>query len=551
MEDGQLNPDVMAGLFQRLLWSPLLTAARSDSVLRDQLRTAAVALLRELERMDVPPALAEAPVPLTVEPVEPADTQSVTPAITAPPVEPTPPVQLEKPQPPRRSVTLRLNSAGPVKLDVPDEPARAFTNQGPVVVESARPAWTGDVGAFDDLDLLLIKRKCALKAESCRFAIERRADMGLERDRFLGLYRELISQAKSMPDCYLWAVDPNREMVAPADEVLERAAGCYDTLASVVALAHDLIVSPDGNDLLPDAFALLAEAGSMLRIEMNNLPSPLIDHDQQGVFMWLRRQVEWRHIYVARHMKLDDPAMPNNWADAQRRIGEVRQVWESRRSRQRDRQNMLGKGRYHARRVLDARGNISEDDLGKVSSAVDWLLQAGLSASSPELRDMVRPFWEELADRPLADGLRSVVEDLARPTSDEPPVAPRIRSQAVQQVARMLRGGAMVLVGGEPRDYSRRAIEQAFELSELLWLDAPVHESTSRFEPYCARADVRLVAVIIKLSSHSFGELKDFARRYGKAFIFLTHGYNPEQIARAVLDQCSRQLESLPAAAEI
>lgn len=551
MEDGQLNPEVMAGLFQRLVWSPLLTAARSDSVLRDQLRAAAVALLRELERMDAPGAVTEAPVTPVAEPVEADDTQSVTPVIAAPVVEPTPPVQLEKPPLPRRSVTLRLDSAGPVQLEVPDEPARLFANQGPVVVEPARPAWTGDVAAVDGLDLLLVKRKCALKAESCRFAIERRADMGLEHDRFLGLYRELISQAKSMPDCYLWAVDPNRQVGVPTDEVLARAAGCYDTLASAVALAHDLIVSPDGTDLLPDAFALLAEAGSMLRIELNNLQLPLIDHDQQAVFTWLRRQVEWRQIYIARHMKLDDPAMPNNWGDVQRRIGEVRQVWESRRSRQRDRQKMLSKGRYHARRVLDGRGNISEDDLGKVSAAIDWLLAAGLSASSPELRDMVRPFWEELADRTLPEGLRSVVEDLARPTSEEPPSAPRIRSQAVQQVAQMLRGGAMVLVGGEPRDYSRRAIEEAFELSELLWLDAPVHESTSRFEPYVARADVRLVAVIIKLSSHSFGELKDFARHYGKAFIFLTHGYNPEQIARSVLEQCSRQLESLSSAAEI
>jgi hypothetical protein len=237
----------------------------------------------------------------------------------------------------------------------------------------------------------------------------------------------------------------------------------------------------------------------------------------------------------------------------------LRAAFDRRRGRDRERHKLLNKARYHARRLLGPGGDVSDYDLATLSTAVDALVEAGVAPSSPELRDLLRPVWEDLSDRELTPGVRAVVEVVAtRQQQQDAPVdgnsaegdAPaRKRSQEVERVAAMLGGRAMVLIGGECRDYSRRAIEQSLGLAQLLWLDAPEHESIYRFEPAVARPEVALVAVIIKLSSHSFGDVKDLCRRYGKSFVFLTHGYNARQIARAVLEQCSRQLEPLPPAA--
>jgi hypothetical protein len=57
------------------------------------------------------------------------------------------------------------------------------------------------------------------------------------------------------------------------------------------------------------------------------------------------------------------------------------------------------------------------------------------------------------------------------------------------------------------------------------------------------RAETSLVMVLVKLAGHlHMEEAARYARMAGKPCIYLRAGYNPEQVAEAVLQQASAQL---------
>ncbi len=93
------------------------------------------------------------------------------------------------------------------------------------------------------------------------------------------------------------------------------------------------------------------------------------------------------------------------------------------------------------------------------------------------------------------------------------------------------------------RPAAQAALEQAFELAELVWLSSEEHQSIELFRPQVARSEVALVMLAIRWSSHSFGDVKDFCDAYGKPFVRLPGGYSPNQVARQILDQASEWIE--------
>ena len=106
----------------------------------------------------------------------------------------------------------------------------------------------------------------------------------------------------------------------------------------------------------------------------------------------------------------------------------------------------------------------------------------------------------------------------------------------------MLSGRKVFLLGGLRRPAAKEALERAFDLSELIWFETREHESVSGFEPYVAQSDVAVVLLAIRWSSHSYGEVKQFCEKYGKAFVRLPGGYNPNQVARQILQQVGGKL---------
>jgi hypothetical protein len=118
-------------------------------------------------------------------------------------------------------------------------------------------------------------------------------------------------------------------------------------------------------------------------------------------------------------------------------------------------------------------------------------------------------------------------------------------SPEVQAVTELLRGREVVLIGGVERTAARRAIERAFGLSAVNWVSTRPHESVTVFEPAVARPDVAVVLLAIRWASHSYGDVKSYCEKYGKPMVYLTGGYNPNQIAHQILAQVGDRLQAV------
>jgi hypothetical protein len=100
------------------------------------------------------------------------------------------------------------------------------------------------------------------------------------------------------------------------------------------------------------------------------------------------------------------------------------------------------------------------------------------------------------------------------------------------------------MIGGVPRPHARQALERAFGLAALDWVGTREHESIAPFEAHVARPEVAVVLLAIRWSSHSFGGVLRFCDHHRKPLVRLPGGYNPDQVARQILEQVSGRLQA-------
>jgi hypothetical protein len=280
------------------------------------------------------------------------------------------------------------------------------------------------------------------------------------------------------------------------------------------------------------------------------------ERDQQEAFRWLTGITREYGFYVDRHMRADDPADPAGWADLRRRVTELAESIEQRRRSKRERAQLYGKVRYLVGRLT---ADVPDHDAGEwrsLEAAVEALLALKVAPSDAALRENLLPLVENLPDLPpsyrredsamrqVLDQVRRYLDSAAadRAAEEEEQEDSGGSAGDVAEVARLLRGRRVVLIGGEPRPAAKAALERAFGLSEVDWLDAPAHSSFWNFEPPIARPDTALVLLAIRWSSHSFGEARAICERFGKPLVRLPGGYNPTQVAYQVMQQVGGQL---------
>ena len=112
----------------------------------------------------------------------------------------------------------------------------------------------------------------------------------------------------------------------------------------------------------------------------------------------------------------------------------------------------------------------------------------------------------------------------------------------MQEVARLLSGCSIVLIGGEIRPAAKAAIEAAFGLKTVDWIATREHQSIAAFESHIARPDVALVVLAIRWSSPSFGDVQKMCDSHGKPLVRLPAGYGINQLATQILNQCGQRL---------
>lgn len=511
-------PNELADALTAVL-SRCLTLAAEDPELRQRFQTLVRMVAREFQE-----TLAEQRTAAPVAPPANGQLTDTLPGAVAAPLPTASPPQRPT-GPPEKLPELTLGRARPAPLP------SAAVSYPETVAES----------------LQIIAERCRLKAEGTRWAAARKrkladgANFELEIEPF---DRDIISRAKSLPNCFLWMCHPTGP--SPADLGLyETVAGCFEILGEAVTLIIDIQDQDESEQVdFEAALDLAAESQSALRIAINNLDGPS-DTDQNAVFHWLKTIASEQQIFIRNYMRLDRPADPARWRDVHARIDEVSQRLQDTKLRRNQRRRLLGKVRHKASLIQSAPER-KEAEWEGLLDTVRELVQGGLPPSNRELRDLLLPIVDLLPelenvppefDRVLAE----IDRFLAAFPQPDSSTATKF-SADVAQAEQLLRGQSLVLIGGEKRTGAYQSLKDALSLKELIWIETRAHESISGFEPYVARPDVVLVLLAIRWSSHSFGEVQSFCVKYNKPLVRLPGGYNPNQVAAQILKQASQRL---------
>ncbi len=508
---------------------------KQDAQIRAELRHVGHTLMALADEAGPSSPADNAPkAPATTPPSMPAPTVPAppAPAPSVPPPAPLVPSTLSPPVPASSSPMSRTPSVSPAYRVAAPESSPLPPSFGPTVT---------------DEDLPIIEARCRLKAEAARFAAARLVRLRDGDDSFADFeanYHDLIARAKALPDCFLWMCRSEDFRDADAKQ-FDDLAGCFDAAAHVLRLLQPLVSSPESDSgPVEQAILLCAEAQSAIWKAVANV-SRLQDADQRKLFDWLKDTAGRRRVWLDRFMTRVDPADPACWRDLEARIAALESRQQELQARERQRRKLFNKIRYLLKRITEQPGADHVDDWASLVSAVVELVKGGLPPSNVELRDLLLPMLDDLPDLDETPPefrlvLRETDRYLASLPSRSLTVATTFSDDA-RRVARLLRGKAVALIGGAPRAGAKEALEEAFGLSELIWLENR-DQSYSQFAPHIARADVAVVLLAIRWSRHGFGEIKKDCDQHDKPLVRLPGGYNPNQVAHQILAQVGERL---------
>ena len=390
-------------------------------------------------------------------------------------------------------------------------------------------------------DLASLEARCRRKAEAARWAAECQRRIREEAD-FHGagdpLDEEMAGWARKLTDGLHWmSSQPASDSIEVS--ILDDIAGCFDTLAESLALAQE---TQGRGKTFEQALKYLAEAQSAARRALQRVDIA-DDRDQENVHEWIRSTAARQRIYLGRHMRADDLADPAGWSSLLARIEEARSSGHKTPLQI----SRLDRIRPHSERIRE--GKQGEQDWSAIMETVAGLVSDGMPPSTRELRELLLPIIDlvpDMDDPPR--GFRLVLREIDRFLAARPlPVETWVHHEPaaeVKEVARLLSGRSVVLIGGIRRREAQQTLKRSFELDSLLWIETKEHQAVETFEPMIARPDVALILLAIRWSSHGFGEVRHLCERHNKPLVRLPGGYSPNQVAAQILAQSSEQLRA-------
>lgn len=460
----------------------------------------------------------------------------------------------EPPPLPRQQVPLSIGGASTI-IDVPgtsDEAQAAKLAAERAAERSRNEGWSASPSApiaapQPQFDIALIAERCAIKAEGCEWAARYRDvwenepnDTALRK----ATYENIVNRARALPNCYVWALNP--KVIVPGFARMTQYAQAFRNLAAAAELAYSIKRDgPHGGEWLQESYMLLAEAQSAIRAALD-VDGLYADNDQEEAFRWLRQRTGEDRILVPRYMKLEDPA---DLADAENlavRISDLRERLTVVRQQGSQKRSMLSKAKYHARLLRENQSHDPMIDWRKMVDAIDGAVNLGIPPSDIEVRDIIAPLVDQVPEGlELPANVQRAMEAVdaylatreAEAAASSEPVRPRTLAPEVAEVAALLEGRVAVLIGGEMRSQAKRALERDLHLAELRWIPAAHHQSHYMFESAVARPDTAVVMLAIRWASHSFENVDELCRKYGKPYVRLPGGYSPNQVARQILEQ--------------
>lgn len=165
-------------------------------------------------------------------------------------------------------------------------------------------------------DISLVPRRSALKAKGCELAVRLLAEG--ETAELLHAIEEARGEAKQIPDCQLWMLDPRAPEMTPAE--LRQCGEVYMNLSRAVDLA-DSDERRRGLDEAPSKRLMLTVAEAQSAVYATLSARGLRgDRDQLQTFGWLRERTDFYRVFIPRYMDRNRLADPGEWQDLRHRL---------------------------------------------------------------------------------------------------------------------------------------------------------------------------------------------------------------------------------------
>lgn len=146
----------------------------------------------------------------------------------------------------------------------------------------------------------------------------------------------------------------------------------------------------------------------------------------------------------------------------------------------------LDRIRQHSERIRD--GKQDEQDWSEIIQTVAELVSDGMPPSTRELRELLLPIIDLVPDMDEPPrGFRLVLREIDRfLAAGAIPAESAVHHEPaaeVKEVARLLGGKCVVLIGGMRRREAQQTLKRSFDLDSLLWIETKEHQAVETFEP--------------------------------------------------------------------
>jgi hypothetical protein len=386
-----------------------------------------------------------------------------------------------------------------------------------------------------------ISARCRLKAELCRELVQLDAEGRTltSESRF-----EWIRRSNEMKNCRLWMFD-----VKPLPSLLwQNLAGAYDAAAAAADLLAAWEREEDpSEERTSDVLHLAAEAQAVLYAANDQTGIGRSEYDQIALFKIIRVEGVRFRVYISKYLKSSDRADPASGPNLYRRIQDISRRQVKSPVGDREVAKVLKNIRHKLKPLETQRNGRTVDWPGVVRLLDQLLVDLRVPPSHIELRELLIPAAPVVPDDLLSVAAARAFDEVDRFLENQAPpekftaTGPSY-SADVQTVRKLLSGRDMVFIGGLVKPDRKDALELAFDLGELDWISKPEHTSTFVFEAPIARANVAVVILATRWSSHDYQNVREFCVKYGKHFVKLPAGYHPNQVASAIMNQIGQKL---------
>lgn len=338
----------------------------------------------------------------------------------------------------------------------------------------------------------------------------------------------------------------------------------WNRYAAVVAAIELYLDKPRENFRKNGILEVVAHAASTARAGLTTLrQTPFSDNDVESLVQ-----------LCTSHLPQDRPLPPStssgepfNLAAFLERIAAIRTGIRDQIKQEAAPQQALKKLDYHLRQLKE-NPHEAESHAPSICTAIQGFVEAGRPISDRALAatfgslDNIEVLPRGVREDPLCAQVIALLTDPSAAAGvdcddggdddgdgdDTESTQGRALTPEVRAVRAALRGKRVVMIGGDERPNSRRAIREAFELSELVWVATRSHQPHDRLIRPIQNPDTAVVLLLIRFASHSYGEMSKVCEDCGKPFVRVPGGYSTNSIAQAIIEQAGQRL-GIPLAA--